>query len=1467
MLRYATRRYLLSCLLLSCFISTTASLRRTLATNEPRPNATPIVSLPAPWDDIDVGSVGVPGSATYSADSFTVSGSGQRIGGTSDEFNFVYQPYIGDADIEVHVEPGRTNNIAKVGIMMRGDLSPGAPYVSMLLTQGSGPAFQFRKFSGVKSKAVSSGGLTNTTWLKLSRSGSVFTGYTSSDGLKWTLAGSVTINMSSRATVGLAVSSGTDSALYQATFDSVTYNGGSLGVSLVTVNSANVIGGSSAQGVVTINGPAPPQGVNVGLISNNPSLVSVPQGVTVLGGSTTAIFPVTTSTVSATASANIIASYGATSATTVLTLVPNTIVIILSSITVNPPSVTGGSSAQGTVTLNATAPSGGANINLTSDTSSVATVPASVTVPAGSSSATFVIATNPVAVTSNPNITAVWGTVSHSASLSVVPPIVSGLSMSPGSVVGGNTFQGTVTLNGAAPSGGAIVSLSSSNPSAATVPPSVTVPAGSSNAAFTITTNAVATNSQSSISASYGSSSKSATATVLPPSVSSVTLNPTSVVGGNPSQGTVILNGAAPSSGAVIGLSSSNTSAATVPANVIVSAGLSAATFAVSTIAVGSNSSSAIGASYGSSSGSATITVLPTTPVVSSVTLNPSNVVGGNSSQGTVTLSGPALSGGALVTLSSSNTSVATVLASVTVGAGLSSATFAISTSAVTANSSSNVTASYNSSSKTASVTVLPPSVSSVTLNPTSVVGGSSSQGTVTLNGAAPTSGAVVGLSSSNTSVATVPVSVTVASGLSSATFTVTTIAVASNNSSNITASYGSSGSATLNVMASLPVLSALTLNPNSVIGGNSSQGTVTLSGAAPAGGATVSLFTSDSTVAAPPVSVSIQPSSTSGSFQVATVSVSNATPITVSGSYNGTTLGATLTVNPQPSGPVFYVAPNGTPSGNGSINSPWDLQTALNQPLVVGQGSTIYLRGGTYKGKFSSNLAGAQSAPIVVRSYPGEWAKIDGYLTTTLATAMNSSQTSIALTNASGFANGCGVRIDNEVMLLNNKSGNSFTDVLRAAAGTTGVAVSHSAGATVILGGAVLNIYGSNTIYRDIEVMDSDPARSDLVNNPSTLIAQTGDGIAVRGAGVQIINCIVHDAQEGITAWSQAPNSVIYGNVIYNVGITCSDRTHGHGLYQENTSGTRLIQDNIVLNSFDLLAQMYGVTGAFVGGTLDGNVFFNGGAGAGNGTYNENLLIGTNSQSIPSVTVTNNCFYFPPGVSFGNLALGFGGVSEGIATVKNNYVAGGSSVGVAQWSSVDFEQNTIVGDQYPWMNVNQPNATTYTFSGNKYFDTSTMQNCMGGSKRAPFQYHYSSSLSAGSCGSFLDFQEWKTAINAGIPSGDSVGSAYTAGRPSANAVIVRPNQFEPKRANIVIYNWQNSATVAVDVSSILSIGDSYEVRNVQDYFNTPVLSGTYNGGTISIPMTALTVAKPIGMSTAPPNTAPAFAAFVIKRP
>jgi hypothetical protein len=295
----------------------------------------------------------------------------------------------------------------------------------------------------------------------------------------------------------------------------------------------------------------------------------------------------------------------------------------------------------------------------------------------------------------------------------------------------------------------------------------------------------------------------------------------------------------------------------------------------------------------------------PASVSLSSISLNPTRVTGGNSSTGTVTLSDAAPAGGAQVALSSSNTTAARVPSSVTVAAGATSATFTVSTSAVAASTTVTISAAYAGATRSASLTVTPappppPTLASMTLSPTSVTGGNSSTGTVTLSGPAPAGGALVALSSSNTTAARVPSSVTVAAGATSVTFTVSTSGVASSTAVTIFATYGGvSRSALLTVMPAPPpppTLASLTLDPANVFGGQSSTGTVTLTGPAPAGGAQVFL-SSDDGAARVPSSVTVPAGATSASFTVNTSFVLISTSATISASYNGTTRTATLSV------------------------------------------------------------------------------------------------------------------------------------------------------------------------------------------------------------------------------------------------------------------------------------------------------------------------------------------------------------------------------------------------------------------------------------------------------------------------------------------------------------------------------------------------------------------------------------------
>jgi hypothetical protein len=84
------------------------------------------------------------------------------------------------------------------------------------------------------------------------------------------------------------------------------------------------------------------------------------------------------------------------------------------------------------------------------------------------------------------------------------PATLSSLAVSPACVRGGTSATGTVSLSGPAPAGGAVVTLSSNKPSVATVPSSVTVPAGAMTASFPVSTSLVSSYTLVDIAAGYG---------------------------------------------------------------------------------------------------------------------------------------------------------------------------------------------------------------------------------------------------------------------------------------------------------------------------------------------------------------------------------------------------------------------------------------------------------------------------------------------------------------------------------------------------------------------------------------------------------------------------------------------------------------------------------------------------------------------------------------------------------------------------------------------------------------------------------------------------------------------------------------------------------------------------------------------------------------------------------------------------
>jgi len=383
-----------------------------------------------------------------------------------------------------------------------------------------------------------------------------------------------------------------------------------------------------------------------------------------------------------------------------------------------------------------------------------------------------------------------------------------------------------------------------------------------------------------------------------------------------------------------------------------------------------------------------------------------------------------------------------------------------------------------------------------------------------------------------------------------------------------------------------------------------------------------------------------------------------------------------------------------------------------------------------------------------------------------------------------------------------------------------------------------VLTVNGSYTMYWGFELMESGTQRFGTAGTGAGI---RGDGVYVQNSSnIKLINLIIHDTGHGTYTENAAHNIEIYGWLIYNGGYEDGIRSDGHGIYIKNDGiGWKIARDNVIFNQFG-----FGIHGYAEAGTnlknlvFDGNVLFN------NGTPsdfdNPNMQLG-GLVVADNDTVTSNMAYFSPGVSAGNgnVRIGYNSTANGTAVFRNNYVVGGTqTLDVGYWSSLTVQGNTIVGPSKLVTQHDGNSATTQQWSGDMHYRDPTA---------AAWQLGSSS----------YTFANWESRSGA-------VDQA-SATMPGAPQVFVRPNRYEAGRAMVVVYNWTLQGSVPVDLSGVVAVGNRYEVRNVQDIFGAPVASGTYAGGTITVPMNGVTPPQPIGGAFKTPiKTGPNFDVFIV---
>ena len=375
--------------------------------------------------------------------------------------------------------------------------------------------------------------------------------------------------------------------------------------------------------------------------------------------------------------------------------------------------------------------------------------------------------------------------------------------------------------------------------------------------------------------------------------------------------------------------------------------------------------------------------------------------------------------------------------------------------------------------------------------------------------------------------------------------------------------------------------------------------------------------------------------------------------------------------------------------------------------------------------------------------------------------------------------------------------------------------------------------------ILRDFELFSSDTNRASAQTGVGFDVTdiQIIPGIASFAPNLSFINLIVHDqTRHGFYTSRVSSNNLIYGCVVYNNGWVSPDNAEGHGIYAQGTLGTQEIADNLVFQSSGANMHVYdnGSGQRLAGVTLDGNVAFNAGAIQNVRAYRD-WIVGVDEPAVSAdeIILKNNMGYSALQVEVGRQGV------NGSVTLSNNYFPQGLLLN--NWGTAAVAGNVFsAAPRNAMVALDQTRVSlAATWDNNTYVHSAAGSNFL---------------INA----SGYSFPEWQTVT------GYDQNSTYRASGLSGAEVFVRSNRFETGRANIVVYNWDNLDSVAVDLSSVLAPGAAYEVRNAQDFFGPPVATGVFKGQMLALPMTGLTVAAPNGPLLAPPPTGPTFNVFVL---
>ena len=345
---------------------------------------------------------------------------------------------------------------------------------------------------------------------------------------------------------------------------------------------------------------------------------------------------------------------------------------------------------------------------------------------------------------------------------------------------------------------------------------------------------------------------------------------------------------------------------------------------------------------------------------------------------------------------------------------------------------------------------------------------------------------------------------------------------------------------------------------------------------------------------------------------------------------------------------------------------------------------------------------------------------------------------------------------------------------------------------------------------------------------------------------GHKAINLIIHNVgHPGIAFWSavgdggELHGNIVWGNGVYDMGTAPGTPenpwTRGSGFYMQNQNGTRYVTDNIVFRNFTVGIKPYTEGGYADGFSLQGNVAFD------NGDFNIFSTGRTNPQR--RLEVSENMTYRAANDTRGSVRLGYNS-DQGDVNLHNNYFVGGTHVDGVLFIRKYKEGLRVVGNYLigsaVLIQARNPLAIPAEWVSNFYFG---LEN----------KFRYGDTI--------YDWTNWLSVT------GFDVSSTFQQSFPTQNKVFVRANKYQSGRGHVVVYNWENKNSESVDLSSLVNVGEQFEVRDAQNVFSV-IKSENYDGNPVELPLN-LTAVAPVTGTTHIPNqhTDAKFNVFLVTVP